>query len=128
MIAKSGAEMFRLWVGSVEFRNDMPYSQALLDGLADWYRKLRNTARFLLGNLNDFDPTSRHGGRQRPPIDRGHDRASSGTSSHRCRAAYERYELHIVHRALVEFVTIDLSARYSDIAKDRLYSIAIDSP
>src|SRR5262249_37456556 len=55
-IRKSGAELFRLWVGSTEYRADITYSQAILDGLSEWYRKLRNTARFLLGNLKGFDP------------------------------------------------------------------------
>ncbi len=125
VIAKSGAEMFRLWVGSIEFRNDMPYSQTLLDGLAEWYRKLRNTARFLLGNHNDFDPNHFDRGRL-PLIDEAMTQVIRDFE-HRCRAAYERYELHNVHRALVEFVTIDVSARYSDIAKDRLYSNATAS-
>src|SRR5207244_9949977 len=56
VIAKSGAEMFRLWVASTEFRADITYSQKILDGLGKWYEKLRNTARFLLGNLRGFEP------------------------------------------------------------------------
>ncbi|MEZ4400894.1 MAG: isoleucine--tRNA ligase [Kofleriaceae bacterium] len=57
VIKKSGAEMFRLWTGSTDFRNDIPYSQEQLDGLAEWYRKLRNTARFVLSATGDFDMT-----------------------------------------------------------------------
>jgi isoleucyl-tRNA synthetase len=127
VIAKSGAEMFRLWVASTEFRNDIPYSQAILDGLSDWYRKLRNTARFLLGAVADYDPNK--------PVPtsgfRGVDRYMRGRVDdvvRRCREAYARYELHVVHRALVDFVTVDLSAVYSDVVKDRLYCDAIDSP
>jgi isoleucyl-tRNA synthetase len=124
VIKKSGAEMFRLWAGSTEFRNDITYSQNILDGLSEWYRKLRNTARFLLGNLKDFDPTQ-------------HSRATAsllGIDKYilarldevvwNVRQAYERFEFHVVHRLLVEFVTVDLSALYGDVTKDRLYSDA----
>ncbi|HVV83284.1 MAG TPA: isoleucine--tRNA ligase [Kofleriaceae bacterium] len=129
VIKKSGAEMFRLWVGSVDFRSDIPYSQQLLDGLAEWYRKLRNTARFLLGNLNDFAP-DRHGREvvqqhgqavDRHMLDRVDDLVA------RVVAHYERYELHAVHRALVDFVTVELSAFYGDVTKDRLYTDARES-
>ncbi len=58
VMKKYGAEMFRLWVGSIDYRTDIAYSQTILDGLAEWYRKLRNTARFLLGNLKGFDPNA----------------------------------------------------------------------
>ncbi|MBA3455014.1 MAG: class I tRNA ligase family protein, partial [Deltaproteobacteria bacterium] len=124
---------FRLWVASTEFRSDIPYSQTTLygndgkGGLAEWYRKLRNTARFLLGNLKDFDP-NKH---VRSAVTLGVDRyvlARLDDVIVRARKAYEAYELHVVHRLLVEFVTVDLSALYGDVTKDRLYSDAIDSP
>jgi len=133
IIKKSGAEMFRLWVASTEFRSDIPYSQTTLygndgkGGLAEWYRKLRNTARFLLGNLKDFDP-NKH---TRSAVTLGVDRyvlARLDDVVVRARKAYEAYELHVVHRLLVELVTVDLSALYGDVTKDRLYSDAIDSP
>jgi len=127
VIAKYGAEMFRLWVASIEFRADITYSQKILDGLAEWYRKLRNTARFLLGNLRDFDP-DRSG---RDAVTLGTDRymlARLDDVIARAHRAYEGYELHLVHRLLVEFVTVDVSAFYSDVAKDRLYSDAPGSP
>ncbi|HET7499857.1 MAG TPA: isoleucine--tRNA ligase [Kofleriaceae bacterium] len=132
VIKKSGAELFRLWVGSTDFRTDITYSQTILDGLSEWYRKLRNTARFLLGNLKDFDP-------DRYTRERLHTQdAFAGIDRYllarldvvvaRARKAYEAYELHIVHRLLVDFVTVDLSALYSDVTKDRLYCNAVDSP
>jgi isoleucyl-tRNA synthetase len=127
VIAKYGAEMFRLWVASIEFRADITYSQKILDGLAEWYRKLRNTARFLLGNLRDFDP-DQYG---RGAVTLGTDRymlARLDDAIARAHRAYEGYELHAVHRLLVEFVTVDVSAFYSDVAKDRLYSDAPGSP
>jgi isoleucyl-tRNA synthetase len=132
IIAKSGAELFRLWVASVEFRGDMPYSQTILygkdgkGGLSEWYRKLRNTARFLLGNLKDFEPDQ-------------HDRSivTLATDHYmlsrldefvaRAKAAYEAYELHIVHHLLVDFVTVELSAFYGDVTKDRLYLDPVDA-
>ena len=131
VIAKSGAEMFRLWVGATEFRSDIAYSQTILDGLSEWYRKLRNTARFLLGNLKDFDP-DRFGRAALEARDAftGIDRyllARLDVVVARARKAYEAYELHVVHRLLVEFVTVDLSALYSDVTKDRLYCDAADA-
>jgi len=135
VIKKSGAELFRLWVGATEFRSDIAYSQTILDGLSEWYRKLRNTARFLLGNLKDFDP-DRY---QRADFEAAEDpaRGFAGIDRYllarldvvvaRARKAYEAYELHLVHRLLVDFVTVDLSALYSDVTKDRLYCNAVDS-
>ncbi len=127
IIKKYGAEMFRLWVASIEFRSDMPYSQAIIDTLSEWYRKLRNTARFLLGNLKGFDPDAN----DRSIVTLGIDRymlAKLDTFVARVRKAYEDYDLHVVHRLLVDFVTVDVSAVYSDVTKDRLYSDAADSP
>ena len=128
VIKKNGAELFRLWVASVEFRSDIPYSQAILDGLADWYRKLRNTAKFLLGNLKDFDP-DRFADRSiaQLVIDR-YMLARLDQVVERATEAYKRYELHIVHRLLVDFVTVDVSAFYSDVTKDRLYLDEPDAP
>src|SRR6185436_15489531 len=125
VIKKSGAQLFRLWVGATEFRADITYSQTILDGLSEWYRKLRNTARFLLGNLKGFDPDRYHRAdfETRDAL-AGIDRyllARLDVVVARARKAYEAYELHIVHRLLVDFVTVDLSALYADVTKDRLY-------
>ena len=138
IIKKSGTEMFRLWVGSCEFRGDITYSETILygepnekgerkGGLAEWYRKLRTVARFLLGNLKGFDPDAH----DRSIVSLGIDRymlARTDEFVARARKAYEAYELHVVHRLLVDFVTVDVSAIYSDVTKDRLYSDAEDSP
>ena len=138
IIKKSGTEMFRLWVGSTEFRGDIPYSETILygelnekgerkGGLAEWYRKLRTVARFLLGNLKGFDPDAS----DRSLVTLGVDRymlARLDDFVSRARKAYEAYELHVVHRLLVDFVTVDISALYSDVTKDRLYSDAVNSP
>jgi len=131
VIKKSGAELFRLWVGATEFRADITYSQTILDGLSEWYRKLRNTARFLLGNLKGFDPDRYHRADfETRDAFAGIDRyllARLDVVVARARKAYEAYELHIVHRLLVDFVTVDLSALYSDVTKDRLYCHAVDA-
>ncbi len=128
VIAKNGAEVFRLWVASVEFRNDMPYSETILKGLTDWYRKFRNTSRYMLGNLSDFDPKT-------------HDLSNVHLSEldtlalgrlddlvARIHDAYEAYEFHTVYRHLVDYVSVDLSALYLDVVKDRLYSDKADAP
>ncbi len=132
VIKKSGAEMFRLWVGSTDFRNDIPYSQTLLDGMTDWYRKLRNTARFALGNLRGFAPGGEQADRATVLRDgQWVDRfmlARVDDLVARVKAHYEAYELHQVHRALVDFVTVDLSALYGDVVKDRLYADAVTAP
>jgi isoleucyl-tRNA synthetase len=128
IINKFGAELFRLWAASTEFRNDIPYSETLLSGLTDWYRKLRNTCRFMLGNLADFDPDahSLHDA-ELTDLDR-YALATLGDLVARVRDAYDRFELHHVHRALVEYVTGHLSSFYLDVLKDRLYNDQTNSP
>ncbi len=127
-IDNSGAELFRLWVASTEFRGDIPYSDKLLAGLTDWYKKFRNTCRFLLGNLHDFDP------RQHPiesaelsELDR-YALARLGHVTAQIREAYDALEFHAVYRSLVDYVAGDLSAFYLDVVKDRLYTERADSP
>jgi isoleucyl-tRNA synthetase len=128
IIGKYGAELFRLWVGSTEFRTDISYSEEILKGLTDWYRKLRNTSRFMLGNLFDFAPDDfplEHA--DLSELDR-YVLALTGDLVARVRKAYEDFEFHTVHRQLVDFVTVDLSALYLDVVKDRLYSEAPNAP
>ncbi len=127
VIKKGGVELFRLWVASTEFRNDISYSQAILDGLSEWYRKYRNSARFLLSNLLDFDPAAPVDWSAAGTLDLGMKRLVDDVVF-RARAAYDAYELHVVHRTLVDFVTRDLSAFYCDVVKDRLYADAVDAP
>ncbi len=128
VINKNGAEIFRLWVASVEFRQDMPYSDKVLKGLTDWYRKFRNTSRYMLGNLSDYDPAAYSldavtlSDLDRLALGRLNDLVA------RALASYEKYEFHTVYRALVEYVAVDLSALYLDVVKDRLYSDAADAP
>ena len=132
LIKKLGTEMLRMWVGSTDFRSDVTYSQEHVEGLGEWYRKLRNTVRWALGALDGFvsageqadrEHVSRYGAR----VDR-YMLAKVDDLTARCRAHYEAYEFHAVHRALVDFVTVELSALYADVTKDRLYLDAVDAP
>jgi isoleucyl-tRNA synthetase len=124
ILKKYGAEMFRLWTAATEFRTDISYTDAVIKGLSEWYRKFRNTSRFILGNLADFSPDDHPlESLQLSELDR-YMLARLGDLVARVRAAYDKFEFHAVHRAMVDFVTVDLSALYLDVIKDRLYSDA----
>jgi isoleucyl-tRNA synthetase len=116
-----GAEILRLWVASTEFRSDIPYSKTILNQLGESYRKYRNTARFVLGNLYDFDPeTHRLASAQLTELDR-YALARLGDVIADVRRAYDHYEFHAVFRRLLDYITVELSAFYLDVIKDRLY-------
>ncbi len=124
VIKQSGAEIIRLWCASSDYHEDMRCSDEILQRVSDAYRKMRNTARFALGNLDGFDPA-------RDAVDASEmqeiDRWALGeldTVAERVRAAYEAYEFHTVYHTLYHFCTVTLSARYFDIIKDRLYTAA----
>ena len=127
VIGKHGAELLRLWVGSTEFRSDIPYSEAILSDLQKWHRKLRNTFWFLLGGLSDFEPM-KFGldSVALTELDR-YALARLGDLAARVRASYEQFEFHTVHRAIVDYVSTELSALYADVVKDRLYSESVES-
>jgi isoleucyl-tRNA synthetase len=127
VIKQQGAELLRMWTAQADFRSDIMYSRAHLTQLGESYRKLRNTMRFLLGNLFDFDPT-RHVTTELPDyLDRYlYDRADDLEA--RVKQAYDEFELHIVLRALVDFCGSDLSSLYLDVRKDRLYCDPAASP
>ncbi len=128
VIDRLGADVLRLWVSSNDYRSELAVSDAILDQTADIYRKLRNTLRFLLANLGDFDPV-RH---NRPPerwlaFDRwllGRLASLDGE----IRELYRRYTFHVIHQKLLNFCTVDLGSLYLDIVKDRLYTTPVDSP
>ncbi|MHB1701576.1 MAG: isoleucine--tRNA ligase [Acidobacteriaceae bacterium] len=124
-----GGDIVRLWVASVDFREDVVASLPLMKRLAEEiYRKLRNTFRFMLGNLHDFDPaTNSVPFEEMKPLDQYMlARASELTKS--IRKAYEEFEFHRVYHSLNEFCNSDLSALYLDVLKDRLYTFAPNSP
>jgi len=124
LIKKHGAEVLRLWVAATDYRDDMRISEEILQRLVEAYRRLRNTARFLLGSLYDFQPE-----RDRVPvaemleIDRW---ALLRTADlvDRCREAYESYDFHLVYHGLNNFCAVDMSAIYLDVTKDRVYCSA----
>lgn len=124
IIPKLGAEVLRLWCASSDYMEDMRCSDEILQRVTDGYRKLRNTARFALGNLNGFDVArdcvAEH---EMLEIDCWA-LAELDSVIASVREAYDNYEFHVVYRALYDFCTVTLSARYFDIIKDRLYTFA----
>ncbi len=120
-VSRNGAEILRLWVAMTDYRDDIKVSEEILARNAEAYRKLRNTCRFLLGNLFDFDPAADAvPADEMEEIDR-YALAMFEVLRRRVVRAYERYEFHTVYHDLNRFATVDLSAFYLDILKDRLY-------
>ena len=119
-----GGEIVRLWVASIDFREDMAASENLMQRCADLYRKLRNTFRFLLGNLNGFDPVrDRVPEAELLPLDR-YMLARTRDLTEKILAWYEAFEFHRVYQAVNEFAIVDLSSFYLDVLKDRMYTFA----
>jgi isoleucyl-tRNA synthetase len=128
VIKQSGAEILRLWVAAQDYREDLRISQEILNHLIEAYRKIRNTCRFLLSNLYDFDPaTHRVPYEQLPELDQWA-LMRLGELIPRVRQAYEDFEFHTIFHALNNFCSVDLSAVYLDILKDRLYTFQANSP
>jgi isoleucyl-tRNA synthetase len=122
VIKTHGAEILRLWAASVEFGEDVTISADMLARLSEAYRKLRNTFRYCLSNLYDFDPEKDAvAPDQLEEID-SWALARTAELLERTQAAYEEYAFHKVYRAVYDFATVDLSAFYFDILKDRLYT------
>jgi isoleucyl-tRNA synthetase len=122
-----GADILRLWVSSEDYSEDVRISEEMMKRLADSYRRIRNTARNLLANLADFDPaTNTVAVGDRNEIDRWI-LARTADFLEKCRRAFEDYEFHIVFHALNNFCSVDLSALYFDVVKDRLYTNGRDS-
>ncbi|MFM7311629.1 MAG: class I tRNA ligase family protein, partial [Cyanobium sp.] len=116
-----GADVLRLWVSSVDYSADVPLGPGIVRQLADVYRKVRNTARYLLGNLHDFDPTSDAVAvADLPLLDRWMLQRTAGLIDS-VSADFERFEFYRFFQALQNFCVVDLSNVYLDIAKDRLY-------
>lgn len=128
VISKHGADVLRLWVGSTDYTDDIRLNQEILNRTAEAYRKIRNTARFLLSNLFDFDPAASAVPAERlEPVDRLLV-ARAALLVADARKAYERFEFHTVARRLREFATTDLSALWCDVRKDALFVLGKDDP
>ena len=124
---KFGADILRTWVASSDYHADIRISGDILKQLSDVYRKIRNTARFILSNLNDFDPD-----KDSVAVENleGIDKwalARMDEILEKCKAAYDKFDFHIVYSAIRDFCTTDLSNFYLDILKDRLYVEKFDS-
>lgn len=121
LITKYGAEILRLWVAAEDYRDNIRLSEEILQRLTEAYRRIRNTCRYLLGNLNDFDPaTDRVPYSEMMELDRWALHRLQ-VLTRRVLKAYEDYEFHLVYHGLHNFCGLDLSSFYLDILKDRLY-------
>jgi isoleucyl-tRNA synthetase len=128
LIPKYGAEVLRLWVAAEDSSEDIRLSLEILNRLADAYRRIRNTSRFLLGTLADFDPErDRRSYDQMDELDHWA-LLRLGDLISRVRKAYDDYQFHVAFHALHNFCAVDLSALYLDTIKDRLYTSAPDDP
>ncbi len=119
VIKDSGAEILRLWVASITYTEDVRLSEEILARLREAYRKIRNTQRFLLGNLWNFVPEV-DSVQQLEELDRWA-LARTAWVAQRCQQAYRRFDFHVVYRTLYSFLIVDLSSFYLDVLKDRLY-------
>jgi isoleucyl-tRNA synthetase len=128
VIKKNGADILRLLFASVDFTADTSFSQALITPLLESYRKIRNTCRFLLGNLSGFDPVrDAVPVESMPELDRWILHRGQQLLA-RSLAAYDEFAFHHVVQGLVNFCAVDLSALYLDVVKDRIYTSAPDAP
>jgi isoleucyl-tRNA synthetase len=119
---ESGAEILRLWASHEDYGQDLTISKDMIRQITDTYRRFRNTIRFLLGNLNDFNPeTDRVAYKDLTPLDRWALHELQDLIQ-KCTAAYDAFEFYKVYHALNAFFAHDLSATYLDILKDRLYT------
>ena len=121
LIKNYGAEIIRLWVAGEDYRDNIRLSEEILQRLTEAYRRIRNTCRYLLGNLSDFDPSGdRVPYEQMEELDRWALNRLQEISG-RVLGAYENFEFHPVYHGLHNFCVLDLSSFYLDIIKDRLY-------
>src|SRR5438445_679203 len=153
-VKKHGADLIRLWASSINFGDDVPFSEEMFTRLGDTYRRIRNTLRILLGNLFDYPQRDTKGrasarpghGTPHPTLsprrgeDEGEESLASATLIDRwildrldhvvaeCRSAYAAFEFHKVYHSINQFCAVDLSSLYVDITKDRMYCDPSDSP
>lgn len=128
IIERYGVDILRLWVASEDYRYDIAFSDEIIQRMVESYRKFRNTIRYMLGNLHDFNP-----GRDWVPHEKlaPIDQWIVGRLNRfveRALQAYEDYDFHVVYHRMNEFLTVDFSALFADISKDRLYVEKPDDP
>ena len=122
-----GADIVRLWVSSVDYRGEMSVSQEILDRMADSYRRIRNTARYLLSAINDFDPAKHSVAKEDLlAIDRWAIDRTLQTQA-MVQQAFDEYQFHTVYQSVHNFCNVDMSNFYLDIIKDRQYTMQADS-
>jgi len=117
-----GADMLRLWVAATDYANEMSLSQEILKRMSDSYRRMRNTVRFLLGNLHDFDPREALPGATLVALDRWAI-ARTAALQQEIAQAYRDYAFHVIYQKVHNFCVVDLGGLYLDILKDRLYTL-----
>ena len=128
VIKQYGADVLRLWVASCDYQSDVNISFDILKQRSEAYRKVRNTARYILGNLFDFNPdTDMADFDTLLPIDKWA-LAKLNSLIDKVREAYDKYEFHIVYHSIHNFCVVDMSNFYLDVLKDRLYTEKADSP
>jgi len=134
-VNKHGADLVRLWASSINYTDDVPFSEEMFTRLGDTYRRIRNTLRILLGNLYGYEPKMEGAAPSTP----GRESARPSTIDRwilerlnevirECRSAYAAFEFHKVYHTLNQFCAVDLSSLYIDMTKDRMYCDAPDSP
>lgn len=127
VIDQYGADVLRLWVASSDYHADIRISPDILKQLSEAYRKIRNTARYILGNLNGFNPDENMVSLDElMPIDKWA-LAKLNNLIDKVKEAYDKYEFHIVYHAVHNFCVVDMSNFYLDVLKDRLYTEKADS-
>ena len=122
VVSTLGADVLRLWVAATDYANEMSVSDEILKRMSDSYRRIRNTARFLLGNLSGFDPAT-----DKVPIDElvALDRWAvwrARSLQDEVIAAYRSYDFHLIYQKVHNFCVVDLGGFYLDVLKDRLYT------
>ncbi len=128
VVGSLGADVLRLWVAATDYSNEMSVSDEILKRMADSYRRMRNTARFLLGNLHGFDP-AKHA--IAPPDLVALDQwavARAASLQREVVAAYRDYQYHLIYQKVHNFCVVDMGGFYLDVLKDRLYTLPADSP
>jgi isoleucyl-tRNA synthetase len=127
IIKQSGAEIIRLWVAMVDYREEVRLGKQIIARVVEAYRKIRNTLRYLASNLYDFDPADRVAPSLLEEVDRyALDRYAAAATT--VVEAYERYDFPIIFQTINQFATVELSAFYADVSKDRLYTFGAGSP